>query len=354
MSSETYMSLLTGDSYLPGALTLGRALRELGTKKQLAILVSDVSAESINLLKSIYNEIIPVETIKSKSFDELIDLGRLDLISTFTKIFIWSQIQYSKVVYVDCDILPIQLIDDLFELELNADELIAASPDSGWPDIFNSGLFLTKPDIQIFNDLLNFIKTEKSPSFDGADQGLFNQFFEKNWKKLPFIYNVTPSTSYQYIPAYLKFIDKIKNIHFIGLNKPWLTKDSSDFAKGNTDKSFDILKEMHQKWWNVFNRYYSNKLEEDIFTLSNSNKITDMSSYGEAFLLDYKEFENNWKDLSISFNEKDEDAELEDEKIKEVNLPPPVFPWEISQRKKANRVSRIFSPDTDFFVEGFQ
>lgn len=56
--------------------------------------------------------------------------------------------------------------------------------------------------------------------FVGGDQGILNDFF-REWRRLPFVFNVTPSASYSYTPAYKKFFDDIKVVHFIGVNKPW-------------------------------------------------------------------------------------------------------------------------------------
>ena len=87
-------------------------------------------------------------------------------------------------------------------------------------------------------------------SFDGADQGLLNEWFSEEggggpWNRLSFTwvtdhplmikshpllecvpdpdgrYNVTPTAAYQYKPAYLRYGHKINAVHFIGPNKPW-------------------------------------------------------------------------------------------------------------------------------------
>src|SRR5271156_2113768 len=54
----------------------------------------------------------------------------------------------------------------------------------------------------------------------GGDQGLLNTFFPA-YHRLSFTYNVTPSSNYQYTPAYRHFSSNITFFHFIGLNKPW-------------------------------------------------------------------------------------------------------------------------------------
>lgn len=58
-------------------------------------------------------------------------------------------------------------MDDLFE----RDELSAA-PDPGWPDCFNSGVFVYVPSLETYRKLLDFALSEGS--FDGGDQVRLN------------------------------------------------------------------------------------------------------------------------------------------------------------------------------------
>lgn len=62
---------------------------------------------------------------------------RSDLGITFTKIHCWRLVQFRKCVFLDADTMALRNVDDLFE----RDELSAA-PDPGWPDCFNSGVFV--------------------------------------------------------------------------------------------------------------------------------------------------------------------------------------------------------------------
>lgn len=57
-------------------------------------------------------------------------------------------------------------IDELFEREE-----LSAAPDPGWPDCFNSGVFVYRPSIETYNQLLQFA-TEKG-SFDGMYSFVF-------------------------------------------------------------------------------------------------------------------------------------------------------------------------------------
>ena len=68
--------------------------------------------------------------------------------------------QYSKCVFLDADTLVMSNVDELFERE----ELSAAS-DVGWPDLFNSGVFVFTPSQATFSALKDLAKQEGS--YDG-------------------------------------------------------------------------------------------------------------------------------------------------------------------------------------------
>lgn len=58
----------------------------------------------------------------------------------------------------------------LLQALVNIDELfdyneLSAAPDAGWPDLFNSGLFVFVPSMDTYNDLIAF--AEEKGSFDG-------------------------------------------------------------------------------------------------------------------------------------------------------------------------------------------
>lgn len=169
-------------------------------------------------------------------------MDRPDLIATFTKIELWRLTQYERIVYIDCDIVSLRAPDELFALDVN----FAAAPDVGWPDCFNSGLMVLRPNMQDYYSLKAL--AERGISFDGADQGLLNMHF-RDWHRLSFTYNCTPSANYQYIPAYKHFQSTISLIHFIGSQKPW-----------NMPRQVVPLNspynQLLNKWWSVYDTHY--------------------------------------------------------------------------------------------------
>jgi glycogenin len=170
-------------------------------------------------------------------------MNRADLHSAFTKINLWKLVEFSKIVYIDADIVAYRAPDELFGVAA----AFSAAPDIGWPDLFNTGVMVLTPDMGDYYAMMAM--AERGISFDGADQGLINMYFKHNYNRLSFTYNVTPSAHYQYIPAYQHFQSSINMVHFIGANKPWF--QGRDAATGSS--SYD---EMIGRWWAVYDRHY--------------------------------------------------------------------------------------------------
>ena len=44
-------------------------------------------------------------------------MGRLELSSCFTKIHLWRLTQFSKIIYVDADVVALRAPDELFKID---------------------------------------------------------------------------------------------------------------------------------------------------------------------------------------------------------------------------------------------
>ncbi|CAJ2507951.1 Uu.00g091370.m01.CDS01 [Anthostomella pinea] len=242
---DVYATLLLSDTYLPGALVLAHSLRDAGTTKQLAVLVTldTVSAEAISELKTVYHHVIPVSRIRNHQPDNLHLMNRADLHSAFTKINLWKQMQFRKIVYIDADVVAYRAPDELFDIAHH----FSAAPDTGWPDLFNTGVMALTPNMGDYYAMMAM--AERNISFDGADQGLINMHFQNNYNRISFTYNVTPSAHYQYLPAYRHFQSTINMVHFIGSDKPWFNGRHAS----NGSSPFD---QMTGRWWAVYDRHY--------------------------------------------------------------------------------------------------
>jgi glycogenin glucosyltransferase len=204
--------------------------------------MSSAFSAASNVLQTMYR-LLPVDQIANPKPANLFLMGRPDLLFAFTKVALWRQTEYSKVVYLDADIVVLQNLDHLFDLDVS----FAAAPDIGWPDAFNTGFMLLRPNMSDYWALLAL--AQSGDSFDGADQGLLNQYYQhKPWHRLSFTYNCTPNAEYQWEPAYRYHKSNIKAVHFIGKDKPWL--------RGRGSHGDGVYSELVGKWWSVYDSHY--------------------------------------------------------------------------------------------------
>lgn len=223
--SQAFVTLATNDEYCKGAVVVAKSLRNTGTHKALVCMITpSVSTQARGELTKVFDVIKMVDVLDSKDAAHLAMLKRPELGITFTKIHCWQLTQFAKCVFLDADTMVLSNVDDLFD----NDEL-SAVPDCGWPDMFNSGMFVYKPSEQTYSELIKLASTEGS--FDGGDQGLLNTYFTK-WNRLSFVYNMQATTSYTYTPAFAKYGKNTKIVHFLGEKKPWKSgAEDLQFAK---------------------------------------------------------------------------------------------------------------------------
>ncbi|XP_057901459.1 glycogenin-2 isoform X4 [Melospiza melodia melodia] len=254
VTDQAFVTLATDDVYCQGALVLGQSLRNHRTSRKLAVLITpEVSSGMRSVLSSVFDEVIEVGVLDSADSVHLALMQRPELGVTFTKLHCWTLTHYSKCVFMDADTLVLCNVDELFDREE-----FSAAPDSGWPDCFNSGVFVFQPSLKTYNLLLQF--AAEHGSFDGGDQGLLNSFFS-NWatgdigKHLPFLYNLSSSSVYTYVPAFNHFGRDAKVVHFLGATKPWNYKYNLQTKRvmqdGTTSGSSHQLSFL-ALWWNIY------------------------------------------------------------------------------------------------------
>ena len=99
--------------------------------------------------------------------------------------------------------------------------------------------------MKTYSDLMEYANAHGS--WDGGDQGLLNSFFS-DWSTkdinriIPFGYNVHGIASKWYVPAFERFKDEVKIIHFTGAQKPWLSESCPTVE----------WKDYWKKWWEFY------------------------------------------------------------------------------------------------------
>ena len=250
VTDQSFVTLATNENYALGALTLGQSLRQANTSRTLTVLITvEVPALLQEQLRSVFDLVEVVDVLNSNDDVNLGLLKRPELGITFTKLHCWRLVQFSKCVFLDADCLVLKNVDELFEREE-----FSAATDVGWPDCFNSGVFVFRPSVDTYSRLLQFAVSVGS--FDGGDQGLLNAFYS-NWataessRRLPFVYNMTTNVSYSYAPAFKQFRESVKIVHFIGAQKPWYYTYNLDThtVTGNV-QSYEV--DHLNVWWHLF------------------------------------------------------------------------------------------------------
>uniref|UniRef100_A0A672FX71 glycogenin glucosyltransferase n=1 Tax=Salarias fasciatus TaxID=181472 RepID=A0A672FX71_SALFA len=226
-------------SYCKGATVVGKSLRRHGTTRETVVMVTpNISEATRTSLWRAFDRVVLVDALDSGDGVRLALLGRPELGVTFTKIHCWTLTEYSKGVFLDADTLVLCNVDELFDREE-----LSAAPDPGWPDCFNSGVFVFRPSLETHGRLVEHAL--RQGSFDGGDQGLLNSFFSR-WsvenidRHLPFVYNLSSSSLYSYRPAFTRFGHDAKIVHFLGSVKPW------NQSRGGSGSDFLSL------WWDDF------------------------------------------------------------------------------------------------------
>ncbi|KAJ3338960.1 Glycogenin-2 [Gonapodya sp. JEL0774] len=294
-NQRAFVTLITSDSYVTPACVLADALRRLhpatptSPAPDIAILVSAGSLQpvSLSVIARFFDRIIHVDPILTRSSDlwrlEGL-LERPDLREALTKLHVFDPEvtgRWDTIVYLDADVIPQRSVIDLFDVlgvpGCPDRAVFAAVADTGWPDIFNSGVFVTRPERTVFNGIVETAAREGS--FDGADQGVLNSFFS-SWAasgasfgsdamrsvRLPFVYNVTPSATYTYAPAFNKFKNDIRILHYAGESKPWNLKRSAagdvQIDKGQmSNVSYETFRDIQQRWWSAYDSVDWNRWE---------------------------------------------------------------------------------------------
>lgn len=283
MSDQAFVTLATNDSYAKGAMVLGQSLRNHHTTRKLVALIGPhVSEPCREGLFTIFDEVCVVDVMDSCDAAHLALMKRPDLGVTFTKLHCWRLTQYSKCVFMDADTMVLSNIDELFEREE-----LSAAPDPGWPDCFNSGVFVFRPSNETHAKLIAFCG-EKG-SFDGGDQGILNSFFN-TWatadisKHLPFIYNLSSIAIYSYLPAFKQYGNDVKVVHFLGRVKPW--NYSYDAQRGEVRGQSDPC-QLHpdylRLWWKLYAQSVLPLLHKTPDSPFRSDFVND-SDYGGAMV----------------------------------------------------------------------
>ncbi|CAE8688406.1 unnamed protein product [Polarella glacialis] len=207
-----YVALLFGASaasagYVLGALALGQSLRASGSQHQRVLMhTSDVPGSLLGILRrSGLWQLREVEYLHGCKM-----LGPMKIWhGIFTKLRLFSLVEYSKVLFLDLDALVLKNIDHLFQLCPPAGMLKGRwQPEHGADidgrDFFptkqwnephggiNAGVMLLEPDEAICARMEREVTDEWHPEHIhsyGPEQEYLSRFFADRWSHISLIYN---------------------------------------------------------------------------------------------------------------------------------------------------------------------
>ncbi|XP_050042955.1 glycogenin-1-like isoform X1 [Dermacentor andersoni] len=258
---ESWVTLATDDTYAFGALVLGYSLREVRTRYKLTVLVTrDVGAVMRHLLAQAFDDIELVTLLRGR--DPLGCPAREadGVACSYTKLHIWRLQQLSKGVFLDADTLVVANCDELFQRRE-----LSAVPLRGWPDLFDTGVFVFQPSEKTHGLVMKVAR--EMASFDGVDRGVLNEVFGQRWRRdlalrLPFTYNLQGSAGRPFFDrAYQKFGESgTKIVHFWGVDKPWTQVYDWSMARVHPSPDCQHHPQHLQMWWDLFSRHVQPKL----------------------------------------------------------------------------------------------
>ncbi len=157
MDDFSYVTIISTDSYLIGALALYKSLKRVKSKYPLTILLSKNIDKSIDIIlrQKDINCIRLTDTIEVTKNNK--DPEYLHWSNTFDKLFIFELIQFKKIVFLDSDMMIVNNIDHLFEMK-HMSAVVSDKINDATCCELNSGLIVIEPQIGILNQMQGLIQ----------------------------------------------------------------------------------------------------------------------------------------------------------------------------------------------------
>lgn len=217
--ARAVVSLITSDDFLMPTQALVASLRATGLQERILLIhTSSVSQAVLSRLSS--DPLIETRLVEPIPNPHETDVAGWKNCG-FTKLRIWEQMDFQKLVYIDADCIVLEDITDMFDRPSPS-----FCPDVFPPDKFNAGVIVLEPSKEEFARMME--QVDKLPSHDGGDTGFLNSFYSSwyEWPaehRMPFRYNAL-RTLYWFThknPGYWNAVKPIKILHFCSSPKPW-------------------------------------------------------------------------------------------------------------------------------------
>lgn len=230
MSNNSYVSVLSTESYLIAIKCLYKSLKNTKTEYPFTVIIND------NISKETEQELIHIgiNVIRKKSVnisDKIINNNNNNNAqywnNTFDKLHIFELTEFSKIVYLDADMYIRKNIDELFDkpnMSAVIDKRYIPLISKDWIKL-NSGLMVITPDNRANKEFEKILESISNNPKTCGDQDILQEYAEE-WNTdeqlhLDDKYNVFfPFLDYYTHYTNMKLSD-ISIIHFVFDEKPW-------------------------------------------------------------------------------------------------------------------------------------
>ena len=180
----------------------------------------DLNDVEIEYIKSFYSKTIFIKP-QYKNYEK-VNTTRLynrNFINNYYKLDIFSYTKYEKIVSMDCDMLVVDDLSELFEVKYKFGAVPVAFNKAHKIPPFNGGLIVLD---SRFNSIENYnIVLDKLPTpYRFAEQDLLNDLYKTTYTKIKKVYNTEKRLLKSSDPEDLDTIKNVKVMHFVGA-KPW-------------------------------------------------------------------------------------------------------------------------------------
>ena len=201
-SDVTWLTVVVNDKFVVPALVLGHSLRTFSCQKNMIVFISEeVSTGAVKALQNVGWKTRLVEEMDCNWLDAKIGGDRNSglfgrplghrIRGTHTRFHAWNYTEFSKIIYLDADLMLMTNIDELFNLPDDFAATPCARP--GVIDLcFNAGLMVFTPDAKYYQEIMKLWWETTEKDTCPHDQDLLTMYFVDagNWKALPYAYNV--------------------------------------------------------------------------------------------------------------------------------------------------------------------
>eukprot|EP01099_Mayorella_cantabrigiensis_P005999 TRINITY_DN4912_c0_g6_i1.p1 TRINITY_DN4912_c0_g6~~TRINITY_DN4912_c0_g6_i1.p1 ORF type:complete len:248 (-),score=30.22 TRINITY_DN4912_c0_g6_i1:194-937(-) len=225
------------------------------TMPRIVMVTPDISEHSVSILKKMGLQVIHVEELEP---GQGMMFSHEKWKKAFTKIRIWSMVQFTRLIWIDSDFLILKNLDDLFnatKYPLSEDFHIYVLPDlidcEQESPFLNSGLMVIEPNISIFEAFItkaNKLSPQGKPIYPN-DQFLIYQYF---FDKLTFLDEIFGTAIWRCACNNINFQkNRVRAIHFTTF---WIEFDklaSAGYFSSQVWKE-ECAKEYYDEWIEIF------------------------------------------------------------------------------------------------------